>query len=53
MHTKLKLAIEDLRVSTFETDRSLERNAPEAFDISGVRPTCVSCPTKVNTCCTP
>jgi hypothetical protein len=53
MQKKLKLAVEELTVATFETDRSNERVLMEAFDISGVRPTCVSCPTKVNTCCTP
>jgi hypothetical protein len=53
MKKKLKLAVEELTVATFETDRSAERDALDAFDISGVRPTCVSCPTKVNTCCTP
>ncbi len=53
MQKKMKLAVEELSVVSFETDRSVEREAMDAFAISGAALTCRTCPTKVNTCCTP
>ena len=53
MQKKIKLAVEELAVVSFETDRGEERGSVEAHAISGVYLTCRTCPTKVNTCCTP
>ena len=54
---KLKLAVEELTVATFETvEQDVERGTVEANAemITGTYPTCTTClMTKVNTCCTP
>lgn len=53
---KLALNLEELAVTSFETlAEEARRGTVAAFDaaISGDRFTCKSCPTIVNTCCTP
>ena len=51
---KLQMNVEDLAVTSFETVADDEaRGTVDAFAISGDRPSCRSCPTIVNTCCTP
>ena len=50
---KLKLTIEALEVTTFETARAGEpRGTVAAHEISGTRLTCKTCLTNI-TCCTP
>ncbi len=54
MQKKMKLAVEELAVATFEVERKdHELELLEAGMISGVAFTCKTCLTKVNTCCTP
>ncbi|HET7464338.1 MAG TPA: hypothetical protein VFJ82_23975 [Longimicrobium sp.] len=53
MQKKIRLAVEELAVVSFETERMDEREWMEAPMISGAAYTCRTCPTKVNTCCTP
>jgi len=54
---KLKLEVDELTVSTFETvEPETERGTVEAnvVMITGSYPTCTTClMTRVNTCCTP
>ncbi len=51
---KLTLDVETLEVSSFPTEPAWEeRGTVDGFAISGLAPTCRSCPTRVNTCCTP
>lgn len=52
---KLKMEIEDLRVTSFETDETAERaGTVEAHDFSGFTcPACPTVPTRYGTCCTP
>lgn len=51
---KLKLDVEELEVLSFPTEPAWEeRGTVDGFDISGVAFTCRSCPTRINTCCTP
>lgn len=52
MPTKIKLAVEELAVVTFEVQRKEEFEL-DGMMISGAALTCKTCPTKVNTCCTP
>lgn len=53
MQKKIRLAVEELAVVSFETERKDERELLEVGMISGAAYTCKTCPTKVNTCCTP
>lgn len=54
MQKKIRLAVEELAVVTFETERKIsDHELLEAEMISGAALTCRTCPTKVNTCCTP
>lgn len=53
MQKKIKLAVEELAVVSFETEReSAERGTVQAHAISGNHITCKSCLTNI-TCCTP
>ena len=48
------LDLETLEVSSFPTEPAWEeRGTVDGFAISGIALTCRSCPTRVNTCCTP
>ena len=50
---KLRLSVEDLAVTSFETDDAeRDRGTVQAHMISGSYNTCKTCPTN-NTCCTP
>jgi hypothetical protein len=52
---KLQMAIEDLEVTSFETERNDDgRGTIEAQEFSGLTcPACPSVPTRYGTCCTP
>lgn len=50
MEKRIRLALDELAVTTFETESvaTLQANV-----ISGAYPTCRTCPTINGTCCTP
>ena len=52
---KLKMEIEDLQVTSFETEVKDDRaGTVEAHDFSGFTcPACPTVPTRYGTCCTP
>jgi hypothetical protein len=52
---KLKMEIEDLRITSFETEAKDEQaGTVEAHDFSGFTcPACPTVPTRYGTCCTP
>ncbi|HSU16893.1 hypothetical protein [Longimicrobium sp.] len=50
MEKRIRLALEELAVTTFETE---SKDALQAHVISGAYPTCRTCPTINGTCCTP